>query len=394
MTVHALGYGASEHAPLPFSSAHLWRYCAGWRRMQEQVEPLEEDATSADEGTAAHWAMAEVLSGRPIWEGQTAPNGVSLTDEMCEGADLMDDAVGALRDSLHVEERVPAAYIHEDNWGTPDAWRMYGGVLDVWEYKYGFRHVPEYENWQLINQAVAVMFSLYLHEAPDRWDTPVRLTVVQPRDYHASGPVRTWTLTVRELIVYADKLKAAAFLAYQPEPECTPHASCGDCKARHACPALQGSALAWAEQATPPLPLVLTPLALSRQLAVLDWATDLIKARRDGLAAQAMDCLRRGETLPGWALKQGAGRERWKAPLEEVLSMASMLGVDISKPGALTPKQAIKAGLPAEVVKTYSETPVGELKLVRDDGSAARIAFGVKFNAAVRTHLTVRSDKK
>jgi len=27
-------------------------------------------------------------------------------------------------------------------------------------------------------------------------------------------------------------------------------------------------------------------LALARQIAILDWATDLIKARRDGLAAQ------------------------------------------------------------------------------------------------------------
>ena len=42
--------------------------------------------------------------------------------------------------------------------------------------------------------------------------------------------------------------------------------------------------------------------------------------------------------------------DRWAAPLDEVLGMAAMLGVDIAKPGALTPKQAIKAGLPAETV--------------------------------------------
>jgi len=377
MTAPAIGYGASEHAPLPPSSAHLWKYCAGWRIMQNAANtyPLEEDETKAAEGVAAHWAVAEVLNGRTIGTGQIAPNGVVLTDEMCEGADLTDDAVGAERSSLHVEEPVRAFYVHEDNWGTPDAWRMHGGVLDVWDYKFGHRHVPEFENWQLINYATACMFSLYLHEAPDRYDTPVRLTVVQPRDYHASGPVRTWTLTVRELLKYAEKLHDAAYANYAPEPECTPHRSCGDCKARHVCPALQGSALAWAEQATPPLPIVLTPPALSRQLVLLDWATDLIKARRDGLAAQAMDYLRRGETLPGWALKQGQGREKWKAPIEEVLAMASMMGVDISKPGALTPKQSIKAGLPAATVAAYSETPVGELKLVRDDGSAARLAF-------------------
>jgi hypothetical protein len=119
---------------------------------------------------------------------------------------------------------------------------------------------------------------------------------------------------------------------------------------------------------------VLEPVALARQLAVLDWATDLIKARRDGLAAQAMDILRRGGALPGWALKQGQGREKWK-DLPAAIAMADMMGVNISKPGAITPKQAVKAGLAADVVAAYTETPVGEMKLVRDDGSAARLAF-------------------
>lgn len=379
MSTNTLPVALDGRAPLPPSSAHLWRYCAGWRRMQEYAEPyaLTEDDTKAREGTAAHWAVSEALSDRMVYAGQSAPNGVVLTDEMCEGADLMDDAVGPERGSLHVERRVQMPYIHAANWGTPDAWRLHGGVLDVWDYKFGHRHVPEYENWQLLDYAWGVVQSLYLHEAPERYDTPVRLTVVQPRDYHASGPVRTWYLTVGELVGYAAKLKAAADATDAPDAPCTPHASCGDCKARHVCPALQGSALTWAEQATPALPLVLDPVALARQLAVLDWATDLIKARRDGLAAQAMDILRRGESLPGWALKQGQGRERW-TDLSAAIAMADMMGVSISKPGAITPKQAIKKGLAAETVAAFTETPVGELKLVRDDGSAARKVFGPK----------------
>jgi hypothetical protein len=119
---------------------------------------------------------------------------------MCEGADLMDDAVGRERGTLHVEKRVGASYIHADCWGTPDAWRLHGSVLDVWDYKFGHRHVPEYENWQLLDYAWGIVSSLYLHEAPERYATPVRLTVVQPRDYHAAGPVRTWHLTVGELV--------------------------------------------------------------------------------------------------------------------------------------------------------------------------------------------------
>jgi hypothetical protein len=53
-----------------------------------------------------------------------------------------------------------------------------------------------------------------------------------------------------------------------------------------------------------------------------------------------------------------------------------MMGIDISKPGAVTPKQAVKAGIPEAVVKTYSIEPQGEIKLVRDTGEQARKAFG------------------
>jgi hypothetical protein len=94
--------------------------------MQDLVEPLTEDMTKAADGTAAHWAVSEVLSGRQVDVGVIAPNGVVLTEQMCEGADLMDDAVGPERSSLFVEKRVAAPYVHLDCWGTPDAWRMHG----------------------------------------------------------------------------------------------------------------------------------------------------------------------------------------------------------------------------------------------------------------------------
>lgn len=364
-----------DHAPLPPSSAHLWVRCAGWRRMQTLVEPLPEDDTKTREGEAAHWAVARVLDGHQIGAGEIMPNGEPLTDEMCEGADLMDDAIGPERSSLMVESRVHCDFVHPDNWGTPDAWRLFDNTLDVWDYKFGHRHVPAFENWQLLNYAAAIVSTLGLEGRMPPSSIRVRLTIVQPRDYHSGGPVRTWELAGEELAEYARRLQEAARAADTPDALCTPHDHCGDCAARHACPALQQAALAYVETATVALPLSLPPAALARQLAVLDWAADLIKARRDGLAAQAVAVLRHGEALPGWTLKQGSGRERWKVGVEEVLALGAMMGVEVAKPDALTPKQAIKAGLPAEVVSAYTETPVGELKLVRDDGSAARLAF-------------------
>jgi len=52
-----------------------------------------------------------------------------------------------------------------------------------------------------------------------------------------------------------------------------------------------------------------------------------------------------------------------------------MMGVALAKPGAITPKQAIKAGLPKEIVASYSETPSGEIKLVASDATQIRKVF-------------------
>ena len=56
--------------------------------------------------------------------------------------------------------------------------------------------------------------------------------------------------------------------------------------------------------------------------------------------------------------------------------MGSLMGVDLSKPGVLTPKQAEKAGVDEGVIKAYSVTPLGQIKLVPTNPSDARRVFG------------------
>jgi hypothetical protein len=69
------------------------------------------------------------------------------------------------------------------------------------------------------------------------------------------------------------------------------------------------------------------------------------------------------------------GRTVWTAPASEVIALGNMLGVDVSKPDVITPKQSIKAGLPAEVVAAYSHAPRGAAELAEDNGHAAAKVF-------------------
>lgn len=53
--------------------------------------------------------------------------------------------------------------------------------------------------------------------------------------------------------------------------------------------------------------------------------------------------------------------------------------VDLSKPGVKTPKQAQKAGVDEAVIKVYSVTPMGSVKLIPDNPADARRVFGTTY---------------
>lgn len=364
---------SSDHAPLPPSSAHMWIACHGWRRLNAAAVPLDDDETASEEGTAAHWvALCEISGDRRPAVGDLAPNGVAVTDDMIDGAALYADAIGSERSSLLAEARVDVPYVHEDNWGTPDAWRLFDNIVDVWDYKFGHRYVDAFENWQLIDYAAGIVGALKL---PPDSDILVRMTIVQPRCYVAQ-PVRSWTITVGELIEYADRLRDAARAADDPAAECSTGPYCRDCKARHECPAHLRSGGAAIELSGASTPVNITPAALGRELALIRSAMDRLKSIESGLTAHGMALARDGARIPGFALKQGAGRTRWTQGVAEVIALGAMMGIDIAKPGALTPNQAIKAGLDVTLVEAYSETPKGAVTLEADGSKFERIFAG------------------
>jgi len=324
--------------------------------------PQREDDPKAIEGQLAHAVVAAALLGQDV------PSGA--TDEMLEGADMMVDAVFPIVKPgaglpLLVESRVDCFNIHPDNWGTPDAWlidRVYRRLY-VWDYKFGHRYVDAFENWQMIDYACGILkVSGVAKEDIDQYT--VQLTIVQPRNYHKDGPVRTWVLGVPELHGYGLRLRAAAEAAMTPGAQCTTGPECLDCTARHACTTLQAVAYASVDMSGESIPFDLPPDALGKELSVMTAAAERLKSRISGLEDEALARIKQGASVPGWLTEQGSGRERWNKPVEEIVALGEMMGVDLNKPAAITPKQAIKAGIPAVVVAQYTETPVGEIKLV------------------------------
>ena len=78
-----------------------------------------------------------------------------------------------------------------------------------------------------------------------------------------------------------------------------------------------------------------------------------------------MASINKGDLIPGWSVGFTAGKTVWQGGREnEVREAAKMFGVNVEKPPALiTPTQAKKAGLPADIIKMYSNKKSGSARL-------------------------------
>jgi hypothetical protein len=233
--------------------------------------------------------------------------------------------------------------------------------------------VEVFENWQLLNYASAIAYSLGLTTA----DTllSVNLHIVQPRAYHRNGPVRSWSLSGEALRGYTDRLRESAKMAMLLAPSCITGDECRYCPARHACPALLTVGYGAIEASGASLPLDMPPAVMGMLLRQVRDGIKRLSAIETGLEQQALAAIRGGSRVSGWHAEAGAGRERWRVGYDEVIALGAAMGVEVAKPALITPKQAVKAGLPREVVDCYTETPSGEVKLVADDGRLACV-FG------------------
>lgn len=380
----------TEHSFLPPSSAARRVACPGSRGLEAKY-PEDKESPHAREGALAHWVAAETLQGRgemirPAQDciNQTLGTSDTITDEMIEGAELYAACIrGVTNDPdlfklIRIEERVDISRIHPQCWGTPDAWVQIGNDIHIWDYKFGHGHVEVFENWQLIEYAAGIIDKQGINGYNDQ-RIFINFYIVQPRAYHRDGPIRTWRVKASELRGYFNTLEAAEEKASHSIAECHPNPECTYCLGRHACEALQRSALAAASVTELNTPMELSPHSLGNELRYLKHAAELLEARITGLEEQSIAIIRRGERVPFFKLEQGSGRERWKMSATEIITFGDMLGINLSKPPeAITPKQAIKAGVQPDLIERFVERPPGALKLVVDEGNSARKIFGSK----------------
>lgn len=376
----------TEHSILPPSSAARRVACPGSRGL-EALYP-DDDSPHAREGHAAHWVASEALSYSSrlrqlkIDVGTIAPNGELVTQEMIEGAQEYVQAIlkitglnGFTEKRLHIEKRVSIAVIHPDCWGTPDCWAYVNDTIHIWDYKYGHGTIEIFENWQIIEYAAGILDSLRMLRNDDS-DFPIVLHLVQPRGFHRDGIVRTWRTTRNNLQPYFEKLRQAEIESLLPNARTAVSPECTYCRGRSACETLQRAAVSAADITGQNVPFDLTPVQTGAELRYLLHASKLLQARVTGLTEQATSMIRTGKTVPHFALEASAGRQDWTIPPSKVAALGELYDKPLAKEiKTVTPKQALKAGIPENIINKFSKTQHGAMKLVADTKQPRKI-FG------------------
>lgn len=366
----------NKHSKLPPSSAARRVACPGSRRLEERY-PEKEPSVYSREGEAAHWLAGTVLCCGYLPKTVDAfksPSGELITEEMIDGANVYLASIESVTKQfgcpqLHIEQTIDISSIHEECWGTPDAWVIHNNELHLWDYKFGHSFIEVFENWQLIEYAAGI---LQIQEAKK-----VHFYIIQPRSFHKEGQVRKWSIDRERLQVYFERLKAHESLAIQDSVFCKPNPECNFCKARHVCETLQTASLMAVDIAKQNISNELDETQLGYELTTLKRHADLLEARITGLEEQAKYLIKRGKRVALFKMESVSSREVWTKPAEEIISLGLLLDQNLSKPPAtVTPAQARKMGVDEKILSAYTERQQGSLKLVAEKIKDSHKIFG------------------
>ena len=385
-------------SPLNAHSANTWVNCTGSVALSLQFPAIETGDGVSDavlEGRAFHTVAEKILNSfktpnsalvsKDEIVGTLSADNIVITDEIYDGAleyanDVLKvcNANGTMQE-MQIEQRVDLECIYPDMYGYADCWLfdLKSNTLYIWDAKFGHKGVNAFENWQLITYAEGILTALGVNGHTDQ-DLNLSLRVAQPRSFRSGGCIDEWNCKASELRAYVNILKAAALEAFSGEAKCKVGDQCSYCPARYACSTFQQFVYQGADYVDNVEGVSLSGHHLALELKILKKTEKALKARLSGLEAQALSEIKNGDILPGFMAKQGYGRKRWMkdTPIDEVIQMCDLMGVDARKPVDLdTPAQIIKKGVDEDVINVYSETPMTGVKLVENNEARARNVF-------------------
>ena len=315
------------HAKLSPSSSARWMTCPGSVHLAPDLKGGD-TSVYAEKGTAMHSVSDDCLTKGlepKSFIGKTV-NGHIITQDMVEIVQVYVNYIQSLNGQKFYEEKVTLAEVINDCYGTADAIIVDGSLMRVIDLKTGGGIRVEAEgNTQLLCYALGA----YLKYSPAYDITTMTLTIVQP----PMGNIDSWTITVEELLAFAEALKLA-YAAIQNEPNkfVASDKACKWCHAKAQCPEMERLAN---EAATVDFGNLSTS-TIEEWLPKLKMLNLFIEA----VEAKAKDTLLAGGSITGWKVVEGRKTRSWTDPIQTELWL-KQLGYDeiYTKPALLSVAQ-------------------------------------------------------
>ena len=212
-----------QHARLSPSSSKRWMTCPGSVKFIESLNIVDKPSKYAAEGTVAHEVHelclvkklpASKFLGRTISsDGMKFKVNQNMVDAVQLSLDYIWDRVDELefegyRVELKVEVRASLEFmgIPGLDGGTSDlviiAWDGDNiAVIEIFDYKHGAGVAVEVENnTQALSYALGVCAYYQVKE-----DTPVIITISQPRAFHPDGRIRDWKIEASDVLEWMEE---------------------------------------------------------------------------------------------------------------------------------------------------------------------------------------------
>lgn len=342
------------HSPLGFSGAERYFNCPGSVSLIASLPPDtdEGDPEYRRAGTAAHAAAAWCLrEGRDAWEAMAQPwEGYVLLPEDADAIQFYLDVIHSDTPTLSqlIEEPLSAPDIHPLAYGTLDHAWLGDGPAIITDYKHGAGIYVEVErNPQLMGYAAMLLVKYPMLEH-------FRLRIVQPRCHEPR--VREWEISAADLRAWIEtELKPA--MSATKGMDLKPGEWCRFCKAKLACPAIEGQA-ALVEQVGPLAAPQGNTFMSDQRLADLYSKIAAVKIFCKAVEDEVLRRRLLGIEIDGTKLVRKRADRQWKAGAEDAAMAALGRDKAFTKPELLSPAQMEKVNAAGKrLVAEYAYTP-------------------------------------
>lgn len=359
---------------LKLTATQLPRFveCNGFLHL-DKIPAFNNDTQLRDEGDAAHWFVEQVFKGEFIAEeliDRKAPNGIYIDADMAEHCE---EYIEAIKGKGSVETDTSYAGQSWQVAGRVDHIHAENGVLNINDFKYGWKIVEPEENWTLLSHGFG-----FLSKNPEVAATvhTIRIRIFQPRPYHPKGSVREWVISAQDLWnIYWAKLSP---MLENPSNQIKTGPHCYKCESMAVCPAAQIAAMNAIEVTEQAYNSELEPAQISQMLDLMKRASEVIKQTQKAYEDAALHQAKQGKQIPNYSIQKDLSNEQWKEGITSA-TIKAITGVDISKDAMITPGQAKKKGISEHVLKPFYERKEKGAKLVRvSDSERAKQMFGSK----------------